>query len=94
MLHRTFIRLQVGHDVHTVMTLLSAHLLDDACTEAQESGEHRLALLIAQASTSSLVRQLLKKQLADWHQTQVRPHDAVSTVTTPILTWVEKTPLK
>ena len=54
-----------------MFTLLTAHLLSDACAEAQQNGEHRLALLIAQAAHAHFPRQLLQRQLADWLQCQV-----------------------
>ena len=39
---------------------------------AQESGDHRLALLLAQAAGSHIPRQMIQKQLANWEELKVR----------------------
>ena len=51
---------------------MSGLKISEACELAQESGDHRLALLIAQSAGSVPSRQLLIGQLYKWHEQQVR----------------------
>ena len=50
---------------------LSGHQLSSACSLAQHTGDHRLALCMAQVSGAETVRGLARKQLHMWHQAQV-----------------------
>ncbi|XP_055493395.1 nuclear pore complex protein Nup98-Nup96 isoform X1 [Leucoraja erinacea] len=56
-----------GH-VDAVFSYLTAQRISEACRLAQRSGDHRLALLLAQAGGGFPVRELLSRQLADWNQ--------------------------
>ena len=51
---------------------MSGLKISEACELAQENGDHRLALLIAQSAGSVPSRQLLIGQLYKWHEQQVR----------------------
>ncbi|XP_078258062.1 LOW QUALITY PROTEIN: nuclear pore complex protein Nup98-Nup96 [Rhinoraja longicauda] len=56
-----------GH-VEAVFSYLTAQSISKACRLAQRSGDHRLALLLAQAGGGFPVREMLSRQLADWSQ--------------------------
>uniref|UniRef100_A0A4W3IU68 Nuclear pore complex protein Nup98-Nup96 n=1 Tax=Callorhinchus milii TaxID=7868 RepID=A0A4W3IU68_CALMI len=58
---------ETGH-VDAVFSYLTGKRISEACRLAQRSGDHRLALLLAQAVGSEQVRELLAMQLLDWHQ--------------------------
>ncbi|XP_069748351.1 nuclear pore complex protein Nup98-Nup96 isoform X2 [Narcine bancroftii] len=53
--------------VDAVFSYLSGKRISEACKLAQQSGDHRMALLLAQACGSLPVRELLSRQLADWN---------------------------
>jgi hypothetical protein len=48
--------------------------ISQACHVAQQHRDHRLALLLSQATGNSSVRYLLQKQLSDWEQIKVIIH--------------------
>ncbi|XP_062910842.1 nuclear pore complex protein Nup98-Nup96 isoform X1 [Mobula hypostoma] len=54
--------------VDAVFSYLTGKRISEACKLAQCSGDHRLALLLAQVSGAPPVRELLSRQLTDWHQ--------------------------
>ncbi|XP_050452741.1 nuclear pore complex protein Nup98-Nup96 [Cataglyphis hispanica] len=54
-----------------ILSLLSACKLEDACQEARKTGDHCLALLMAQLRGGMPVKELIKQQLALWQQTDV-----------------------
>ncbi|XP_078078802.1 nuclear pore complex protein Nup98-Nup96 isoform X2 [Mustelus asterias] len=54
--------------VDAVFSYLTGKRISEACKLAQQSGDHRLALLLAQAAGGHQVRELLSMQLADWNQ--------------------------
>nr|XP_045000918.1 nuclear pore complex protein Nup98-Nup96 isoform X2 [Jaculus jaculus] len=56
--------------VEAVFSYLTGKRIREACSLAQQSGDHRLALLLSQLIGSQSVRELLTMQLADWHQLQ------------------------
>ncbi|XP_020024736.1 nuclear pore complex protein Nup98-Nup96 isoform X2 [Castor canadensis] len=56
--------------VEAVFSYLTGSRISEACSLAQQSGDHRLALLLSQLVGSQPVRELLTMQLADWHQLQ------------------------
>ncbi|XP_029412463.1 nuclear pore complex protein Nup98-Nup96 isoform X4 [Nannospalax galili] len=56
--------------VEAVFSYLTGSRISEACSLAQQSGDHRLALLLSQLVGSQSVRELLTMQLADWHQLQ------------------------
>ncbi|XP_042543523.1 nuclear pore complex protein Nup98-Nup96 isoform X1 [Dipodomys spectabilis] len=56
--------------IEAVFSYLTGNRISEACSLAQHSGDHRLALLLSQLVGSQSVRELLTMQLADWHQLQ------------------------
>ncbi|XP_048244213.1 nuclear pore complex protein Nup98-Nup96-like isoform X2 [Haliotis rufescens] len=54
-----------GHLI-AILSYLSGRQITDACTLAQKSGDHRLALSLAQAVGSNVARQMLAQQLEEW----------------------------
>uniref|UniRef100_A0A8D2CWC3 Nuclear pore complex protein Nup98-Nup96 n=1 Tax=Sciurus vulgaris TaxID=55149 RepID=A0A8D2CWC3_SCIVU len=56
--------------VEAVFSYLTGSRISEACSLAQQSGDHRLALLLSQLVGSQSVRELLTMQLVDWHQLQ------------------------
>ncbi|XP_066475536.1 nuclear pore complex protein Nup98-Nup96 [Tiliqua scincoides] len=58
------------HPAEAVFSYLTGKQIGDACRLAQQSGDHRLALLLSQLGGSQEVRELLAMQLVDWHQLQ------------------------
>lgn len=54
-----------------ILSLLSAHKLEEACKIAREVGDHCLALLMAQLGGAPSVRELIKQQLAVWQYMEV-----------------------
>ncbi len=50
---------------------MTGQQISEAAKIAQKSGDHRLALLLAQAGSSHEVRQLVTKQLSDWLEIKV-----------------------
>ncbi|XP_078401075.1 nuclear pore complex protein Nup98-Nup96 isoform X1 [Cetorhinus maximus] len=59
--------------VEAVFSYLTGKRISEACRLAQQSGDHRLALLLAQAAGGHEVRELLSMQLADWNHLQADP---------------------
>ncbi|ELU16922.1 hypothetical protein CAPTEDRAFT_222010 [Capitella teleta] len=57
-----------------VFAYLTGRRLDDACNRAQESGDHTVALLSAQATGADIGRQMLRTQLDQWQQTKMDAH--------------------
>lgn len=55
----------------TILSLLSACKLEEACQEARKAGDHCLALLMAQLRSGATVKKLIKQQLALWQETDV-----------------------
>uniref|UniRef100_A0A7N5J9S2 Nuclear pore complex protein Nup98-Nup96 n=1 Tax=Ailuropoda melanoleuca TaxID=9646 RepID=A0A7N5J9S2_AILME len=56
--------------VEAVFSYLTGKRISEACSLAQQSGDHRLALLLSQLVGSQSVRELLTMQLVDWQQLQ------------------------
>uniref|UniRef100_A0A8B9X8W7 Nuclear pore complex protein Nup98-Nup96 n=1 Tax=Bos mutus grunniens TaxID=30521 RepID=A0A8B9X8W7_BOSMU len=56
--------------MEAVFSYLTGKRISEACSLAQQSGDHRLALLLSQLVGSQSVRELLTMQLVDWHQLQ------------------------
>ncbi|KAM6157513.1 nuclear pore complex protein Nup98-Nup96 isoform 4-T4 [Rhynchocyon petersi] len=56
--------------IEAVFSYLTGKRISEACCLAQQSGDHRLALLLSQLVGSQSCRELLTMQLADWHQLQ------------------------
>lgn len=54
-----------GH-LPAVLSYLSGQQISEACCLAQESGDHRLALLLAQAVGNQIPRQMIERELSDW----------------------------
>ncbi|XP_076969861.1 nuclear pore complex protein Nup98-Nup96 isoform X1 [Tamandua tetradactyla] len=61
---------QKDNPVEAVFSYLTGKRISEACSLAQQSGDHRLALLLSQLVGSQSVRELLIMQLVDWHQLQ------------------------
>ncbi|KAK2491928.1 hypothetical protein MC885_008156, partial [Smutsia gigantea] len=61
---------QKDNPVEAVFSYLTGKMISEACSLAQHSGDHRLALLLSQLVGSQSVRELLTMQLVDWHQLQ------------------------
>ncbi|XP_061485203.1 nuclear pore complex protein Nup98-Nup96 isoform X2 [Rhineura floridana] len=61
---------QNDNPAEAVFSYLTGKQISEACRLAQQSGDHRLALLLSQLVGSLEVRELLAMQLADWHQLQ------------------------
>ncbi|KAM9247527.1 nuclear pore complex protein Nup98-Nup96 isoform 3-T3 [Leptosomus discolor] len=59
-----------GNHVEAVFSCLTGRRIGEACRLAQQSGDHRLALLLSQLAGSQPVRDLLTMQLVDWHRLQ------------------------
>ncbi|XP_041462451.1 nuclear pore complex protein Nup98-Nup96-like isoform X3 [Lytechinus variegatus] len=57
----------LGH-VEAIFALLTGRQINEACLKAQESGDHRLALLLAQAGATHEARHLVGTQLIHWEQ--------------------------
>lgn len=47
---------------------LSGRRISEACSLAQKSGDHRLALLLALSEGTHIVRQLIENQLIEWSE--------------------------
>ncbi|XP_030055686.1 nuclear pore complex protein Nup98-Nup96 isoform X2 [Microcaecilia unicolor] len=60
------------HESHTeaVFSYLTGARISEACRLAQQSGDHRLALLLSQQMGSQQVKDLLAMQLVDWNKLQ------------------------
>ena len=63
--------LQGMDSIYGVMSQLSGGHISSAAIAAASAGEHRLALIVAQACSASSVRHMLRSQLHSWQQTQV-----------------------
>ncbi|XP_062983422.1 nuclear pore complex protein Nup98-Nup96 isoform X2 [Elgaria multicarinata webbii] len=61
---------QNDNPAEAVFSYLTGKQIGEACRLAQQSGDHRLALLLSQLVGSQEVRELLALQLADWQQLQ------------------------
>ncbi|KAG1655395.1 Nuclear pore complex protein Nup98-Nup96 [Nymphon striatum] len=64
---------EVNHSekyLNKLLSHLSGKNVREACKTAQLSGDHRLALLLAQAGGSTITRQMLQKQLEVWENTK------------------------
>ncbi|XP_014445902.1 nuclear pore complex protein Nup98-Nup96 isoform X6 [Tupaia chinensis] len=61
---------QKDSPVEAVFSYLTGNRISEACSLAQQSGDHRLALLLSQLVGSQSVRELLTMQLVDWRQLQ------------------------
>ncbi|XP_008584723.1 PREDICTED: nuclear pore complex protein Nup98-Nup96 isoform X4 [Galeopterus variegatus] len=61
---------QKDNPIEAVFSYLTGKKISEACSLAQQSGDHRLALLLSQLVGSQSVRELLTMQLMDWHQLQ------------------------
>ncbi|NXF89899.1 NUP98 protein, partial [Eubucco bourcierii] len=59
-----------SHHLDSVFSYLTGKRVGEACRLAQQSGDHRLALLLSQLAGSQPVRDLLTMQLVDWHRLQ------------------------
>ncbi|NXX97999.1 NUP98 protein, partial [Centropus bengalensis] len=59
-----------GNHIEAVFSCLTGKRIGEACRLAQQSGDHRLALLLSQLAGSQPVRDLLTMQLVDWHRLQ------------------------
>uniref|UniRef100_A0A672V105 Nuclear pore complex protein Nup98-Nup96 n=1 Tax=Strigops habroptila TaxID=2489341 RepID=A0A672V105_STRHB len=59
-----------GNPVEAVFSCLTGKRIGEACRLAQQSDDHRLALLLSQLAGSQPVRDLLTMQLVDWHRLQ------------------------
>ncbi|NWS76773.1 NUP98 protein, partial [Crotophaga sulcirostris] len=59
-----------SNHVEAVFSCLTGKRIGEACRLAQQSGDHRLALLLSQLAGSQPVRDLLAMQLVDWHRLQ------------------------
>lgn len=54
--------------LNSIFSLLTGNRLLDACNIAAENQDFRLALLLAQSSGgNNLFREMIRKQLKDWH---------------------------
>ena len=60
-----FLFQEQGH-LQAILCSLSGRQIAEACDLAQRSGDHKLALLLAQAISSFLPRQMLSKQFEEW----------------------------
>ncbi|KAL2080768.1 hypothetical protein ACEWY4_024561 [Coilia grayii] len=54
----------------TIFSYLTGYKISQACKLAQQSGDHRLALLLSQAAGLPFNQELLALQLADWNKMQ------------------------
>uniref|UniRef100_A0A674IMY6 Nuclear pore complex protein Nup98-Nup96 n=1 Tax=Terrapene triunguis TaxID=2587831 RepID=A0A674IMY6_9SAUR len=61
---------QHENHIEAVFSYLTGKRISEACRVAQQSGDHRLALLLSQLVGSQQVRELLTMQLVDWHGLQ------------------------
>ena len=57
-------------DIACVLSELSGGRIAEACKRAQEVGDHRLSLLIAQAAGATAPRHMLSKQMDQWRDKQ------------------------
>lgn len=60
-----------GH-LQGILAYLSGRQISEACSLAQDAGDDRLALLLAQAAGSDVTRQMVAVQLAKWAEMEVR----------------------
>jgi len=63
-----------------VLSELSGGRIAEACKRAQEAGDHRLSLLIAQAAGPMPPRQMLRKQMEQWKDKEVSENGDISVV--------------
>ncbi|XP_071485377.1 nuclear pore complex protein Nup98-Nup96-like [Diadema antillarum] len=57
----------LGH-VEAIFALLTGQQINEACVQAQQASDHRLAFLLAQAGATHEVRHLVTTQLIHWEQ--------------------------
>lgn len=70
---RVYLNYFQGKDhLPAILAYLSGRKISEACLLAQKSGDHRLALLLAQTESHYVVRQLVEKQLIEWAELGVR----------------------
>ncbi|XP_015116191.1 nuclear pore complex protein Nup98-Nup96 [Diachasma alloeum] len=58
----------------SILSLLSANKLEEACEWARKSGDYCLALLISQLGGTSSVKELIKQTIALWQATDMLPN--------------------
>ncbi|XP_063987774.1 nuclear pore complex protein Nup98-Nup96 [Diachasmimorpha longicaudata] len=61
----------------SILSLLSANKLEEACEMARKSGDYSLALLISQLGGTSSVKELIKQTIALWQATDMLPNIAL-----------------
>ncbi|XP_021098892.1 nuclear pore complex protein Nup98-Nup96 isoform X6 [Heterocephalus glaber] len=61
------VSIRKDNPIEAVFSYLTGNRISEACSLAQQSGDHRLALLLSQLVGSHSLRNLLSMQLADWH---------------------------
>ncbi|XP_062384841.1 nuclear pore complex protein Nup98-Nup96 isoform X2 [Sardina pilchardus] len=54
-----------------IFSYLTGHKISEACKLAQQSGDHRLSLLLSQAAGLPYSQELLALQLGDWNRMQI-----------------------
>ncbi|XP_028276799.1 nuclear pore complex protein Nup98-Nup96 isoform X2 [Parambassis ranga] len=59
-----------GRHTEAIFSYLTGNRISEACRLAQKEGDHRLSLLLSQATGSQYSRDLLTLQLADWNRMQ------------------------
>ncbi|XP_029303435.1 nuclear pore complex protein Nup98-Nup96 isoform X3 [Cottoperca gobio] len=59
-----------GRHTEAIYSYLTGNRISEACRLAQKEGDHRLSLLLSQATGSQFCRDLLALQLADWNRMQ------------------------
>ncbi|XP_072230778.1 nuclear pore complex protein Nup98-Nup96 isoform X2 [Leuresthes tenuis] len=59
-----------GRHTDAIFSYLTGSRISEACRVAQKEGDHRLSLLLSQATGSQYCRDLLALQLADWNRMQ------------------------
>ena len=57
--------------LNAIFSLLTGNRILDACNQAIENNDYRLALLLAQAGSNDMVRNIIKKQISDWLSSHV-----------------------
>ncbi|XP_063041599.1 nuclear pore complex protein Nup98-Nup96 isoform X2 [Engraulis encrasicolus] len=59
-----------GSSTETIFSYLTGYKISQACKLAQQSGDHRLSLLLSQAAGLPFNQELLALQLTDWNRMQ------------------------
>ncbi len=52
--------------------MLTANRILDACMQATDNHDFRLALLISQAGSNDDIRNSVKRQINEWHASEVK----------------------